>query len=357
MLKWIRVRTHVALVIGGVIVCGGVGSLAAFALSSNVSQRTVSSAPVCTSSQLSASVLGTDFNLKIPRMKSASTTGVIVALTNSSGSDCSITGFPQVSFTDANGSHIDVYQVNGLLWDLNANIKIPATLAPGGISTFSIYFPVNSSRSGPLASECPLASNLLITPTPATNSGSLAPISLNSGTFTKDSIEQLSPCPLNDAVSSIQPGSNVNGTWQSQVSHAAGIASSTTVPQKAIPIPLPPPVNIAPPSAGIFSSSAPLPAMSFQSTNAWQGPIGSTWYVVFAGGARNPNSGSVTKGELFVTGSTLPNPSIEPRYIGRYSPPGDTSPLTIQSVTNSIITCVNTQGTIYKFDLTTMSYQ
>jgi len=109
----------------------------------------------------------------------------------------------------------------------------------------------------------------------------------------------------------------------------------------------------APQPSGILNThQSPFRSEDFTVRDAWHGPVGSTWMLVYAGGsAKGPHPGGLRLftetrggGEPFTT------------YVGAFDAPGADSPLTITGVAGTTMALATDSGRPYHFDLKTRRF-
>jgi hypothetical protein len=87
------------------------------------------------------------------------------------------------------------------------------------------------------------------------------------------------------------------------------------------------------PQAGIFAThQGPFAPINFTIRNAWQGPVGSVWETVYAGGTpKDPNSGSSTPGPGALR-IYIDHPDGSFDFVKTVMAPNGSGPLTITAV-------------------------
>jgi hypothetical protein len=95
----------------------------------------------------------------------------------------------------------------------------------------------------------------------------------------------------------------------------------------------------------------------FSVQNMWQGPAGSQWFVVYAGGSYPPGpkqtgSGPVTPGVRVYSEPKKDQGSLVLQFVGAYTDSSaPTGPLTTVSVTGTVMTLRDSSGGLHQFDL------
>lgn len=124
------------------------------------------------------------------------------------------------------------------------------------------------------------------------------------------------------------------------------------------PTPHAPPLQPAPTrQAGIANMhQGPFPASQFVVRNFWQGPVGSEWYLVYAGARVNPN-GSAGQGALVLyTEKPTSDGGFDINSIGTYPAPHGDRALTITAVNGHSMQLRTDTGSTLVFDLQTKQY-
>jgi hypothetical protein len=115
------------------------------------------------------------------------------------------------------------------------------------------------------------------------------------------------------------------------------------------------PTNTLPPTrpSGIQNDAGngPFSGADFSASNAYQGPVGSTWYLVFAG-ELTPYSHGVGGLEVF-SGPANEAQGEATHFIGEF-PFAGSSKLTIAAVNGSTLSLTDTSGATETFDLANM---
>ncbi len=99
----------------------------------------------------------------------------------------------------------------------------------------------------------------------------------------------------------------------------------------------------------VMTHEGPFPSSQFVVHNGWQGSVGSTWVLVYAGASVNPD-GSTGQGALRLYTENL-------HLIGSYAAPDGTSALTITAVNDDLMHLHTDTGRNLIFDLQTDQYQ
>lgn len=109
---------------------------------------------------------------------------------------------------------------------------------------------------------------------------------------------------------------------------------------------------------GIFAKDAFL-----GSGTLWQGPIGSTWYIVVAGGKPTFSTGlTAFTAELAVATLPYPTPRSQnvPKVLGYFSPPNPVhAQLKVTAASGSMVSVspIDNDTSAYTFDVSTLAFQ
>ena len=141
----------------------------------------------------------------------------------------------------------------------------------------------------------------------------------------------------------------------------SALSGSAAASAKAAALLHPPAIpSFAPPTRirGIQKTNqGPFPPSTFLVRDFWEAPIGSTWYLVYAGGRPdNPaSSDSISQGSvaLYTQGS---DPNTPPVFQGFYPAPASSGALTITAASGQVLTLQSANGQIFTFDVVTHAY-
>ena len=117
------------------------------------------------------------------------------------------------------------------------------------------------------------------------------------------------------------------------------------------------PASQAPPrrQAGILAMrQGPFLPTTFLVRNFWQGPVGSDWFLVYAGATPGSTGGSPTVGALRLYRETA---DLQLTEIGIFAASPSVGPLTITKASADVLDLRSDSGTILSFNLQTRQYQ
>jgi len=144
---------------------------------------------------------------------------------------------------------------------------------------------------------------------------------------------------LPGASSSAEPGHPAAGTSS---------PSAVTSPPGGIQAAKPAQGQPAPQPSGILNThESPFRQGEFTVRDAWHGPVGSTWLLVYAGGSGTGQH----PGGLRLFTETHGGGEPYTTYVGAYDAPGADSPLTITGVSGTTMVLQSDSGRTYHFDL------
>lgn len=108
-------------------------------------------------------------------------------------------------------------------------------------------------------------------------------------------------------------------------------------------------------SAGINDAmrEGPFPAAQFAVHNLYQGPVGDSWYLVYAGAGRSDGTGPATGGVRVLAQS----PAGVITTKGTFLAPAGTTPLRAVAVSGTVLTLAGRGGQRLSFDLSTLAYR
>jgi hypothetical protein len=102
-------------------------------------------------------------------------------------------------------------------------------------------------------------------------------------------------------------------------------------------------------TAGIVDMhQGPFSSSTFVVSNFWQGPVGSTWFLVYAGADGGSGTGAV---RLYTE-----SPDMVLTYLGTYAPPGGGGDLTVVSVDGPTLHLKSSGGQVLVFNLVHETY-
>jgi hypothetical protein len=145
------------------------------------------------------------------------------------------------------------------------------------------------------------------------------------------------------------PASKVALAQREQNQIAAGRATAYLHPKLA-PGSKPVIPSAAPPtrSPGIINMrQGPFPSTDFAVSNFWQGPIGSNWFLVYAG------SDASGAGALRIYTET---PELAIAYVGTFVAPGQVTALSIVSIDGVDLHTLSANGEVKIFSLAHLAY-
>ncbi len=121
--------------------------------------------------------------------------------------------------------------------------------------------------------------------------------------------------------------------------------------------PQPPPPQAAPTlQAGISNLHQSLLGSSFALANSWQGPVGSTWELVYAGGNKDPQNNVGPGALVLFTVTANLSGGFDIRNIGTYTAPDGARILTIVAVNGDLMQLRTDSGGSLVFNLKTKTF-